>query len=239
MYLLYIDESGDPTSWKKHNTFVFGGVAVFEGEVNKLVSAVNEVQKRYWPEIRVPLPLHASAIKSRRDRFRELDSGSAKQLMRDVYQVIAEAHWPGLVLFATAVDITYVEPGEDPDRYAFEDICQRFNTFLVRQFNKGFKDKGLLILEKSGREARYRHLIAEFLEKGTQWGYLGNIVDIPLFVGSSETRMIQFADFCAYAVFQYFEHRDREFLDIIYDRFDKGDDGRVHGLRHLVGEGID
>ena len=55
MYLLYLDESGDPYSWDQYNSFVLGGVAAFEGEVNKLVDGLDEIQKRFFPSISVPL----------------------------------------------------------------------------------------------------------------------------------------------------------------------------------------
>ena len=38
MYLLYLDESGDPNSWQQYDTFVLAGVAVFEGAINQLVN---------------------------------------------------------------------------------------------------------------------------------------------------------------------------------------------------------
>ena len=38
MYILYIDESGDPYSWDEQNHFVLAGVAVHEGQVRNITS---------------------------------------------------------------------------------------------------------------------------------------------------------------------------------------------------------
>lgn len=161
MYLLYLDESGDPYSWDRHNTFVLGGVAVFEGEVDRLAHSLDEIQKRFFPSIAVPLTFHASEIRSGKGRFRKMPPENRAQLQRDVYNVIANVKWPGLVLFATAIDVSWSEPGKDACTEAFEDICRMFNGFLIHQFKRGYPDKGLLILDPSGRERRYRECIAD------------------------------------------------------------------------------
>ena len=33
MYILYLDESGNPEDWSQNRNFVLAGVAVFEGEI--------------------------------------------------------------------------------------------------------------------------------------------------------------------------------------------------------------
>jgi len=234
MYLLYLDESGDPYSWDQYDTFVLGGVAVFEGEVDRLAYSLDEVQKRFFPDIAVPLTFHASQIHSGRGRFREMPPEDRDQLMRDVYNIIADVKWPGLVTFATAIDVSWIEPGKDACIGAFEDICRMFNGFLIRQFKRGHPDKGLLILDPSGRETRYRECIADYRAHGTSWGYIGNIVDIPYFAHAKETRMMQLADFCAYAVFVYHERDKREFLDMIYPQFERREGEGVYGLNHIT-----
>ena len=224
MYLLYLDESGDPYSWDEYNTFVLGGVAVFEGEVNKLASSLDEIQKRFLPSIPVPLNFHASHIRNGNGRFRKMSPENRAQLMQDVYSIIADAKWPGLIPFATAIDVSWVEPGKDACTGAFEEICRMFNGFLMRKYQRGYPDKGLLILDPSGRETRYRECIADYRAHGTSWGYIGNIVDIPYFARSKETRMMQLADFCAYAAFLHYERGIHEFFNMISPQFARADD---------------
>jgi len=236
VYLLYLDESGDPYSWDIYDTFVLGGVAIFEGELNKLADSLDGIQKRFFPNISIPLNLHASHIYNGKGRFRKMSRKNRAQLMREVYSIIADVKWPGLVTFATAIDVSWVEPGKDACTGAFEEICRMFNGFLIRQYQAGYPAKGLLIVDPSGRETRYRECIADYRAHGTSWGYIGNIVDIPYFAGSKETRMMQLADFCAYAVFLHYERGIDDFFDMIYPQFEKKKDGTLCGLSHITAD---
>ncbi len=235
MYLLYLDESGDPFSWDEWSTFVLAGVAVFEGEVNKVVQQMNAIQNQFFPEIPVPLNLHASHIHNGKGRFRLMSPESRDKLMRAVYSVIVGAKWPGIVPFATAIDISWAGPGKEACAEAMSEICRMLNLFLERQYKRGNRGKGLLILDPSGREARYRQCIAGYRAHGASWGYLGNVVDVPLFVASNETRMMQLADFCAYAVFLHYERHIDDFFNMISPQFPRLADGTVYGLSYVTG----
>jgi len=156
-------------------------------------------------------------------------------LLASAYDVIGNAGFPNVIAFITAIHISAVTSSSQALRDCLEDICQRFNTFLVRQFNQGYKDKGLLIMDKSGREARIRELMADFEEHGTQHGYLGNIMDVPYFADSAHTRMVQMADLLAFAGGRYFNASDRTYLDRILVRIDRRTaTGEPVGLKHIV-----
>ena len=76
-------------------------------------------------------------------------------------------------------------------RDTFEDVVQSVNAFLVPMNAEGDIQKGLLIIDGNpSTEAKYRVLISEFRKSGTQYGYLGNIVDIPYFSQSEDTRLL-------------------------------------------------
>jgi hypothetical protein len=104
----------------------------------------------------------------------------------------------------------------------------------VRLHKSGTPSKGLLIIDKA-HETHYKDLINEFRQFGVKGGYLGNIVDIPYFSASKDTRMLQLADFCAYAVYRYYDKSDYTYLDKIMSRFDRRD--KFHppdGLKHMT-----
>jgi len=72
MYILYVDESGDPNSWTDQNHYVLGGLAVHEGQVRHLAEQFSGIQNVYFPEISLPIPFHATEIAAGRGRFRHL-----------------------------------------------------------------------------------------------------------------------------------------------------------------------
>ena len=154
-----------------------------------------------------------------------------------VYDTIASIEYPHAVLFATVMHISAVKNPEQVLRDTFEDVVQRINTFLVRLNREGNPQKGLLIIDRAtSTEDKYRTLISEFRGSGTRHGFLGNIVDIPYFSQSDDTRLLQFADFCANAVFRNYESEDHEYLNKIMPRFDRRTRGspRIDGLRHIT-----
>ena len=236
MYLLYLDESGDPNGWTAQNHFVLGAVAIHEGQVYQLTEQLGRIQQSFFPGISIPIAFHATDIRAARGRFRDLHQDDRDRLLYDIYQVIHAARFPNLIAFATAIHVSAATSPNQVLHDTFQDICQRFNTFLMRQFKLGHPDKGLLIIDRA-HEGRYRELIADFQRSGTAYGYLGNIVDIPYFASRNDTRMIQLADFCAYAVFRYYESGDTDYFGQILPRFDRrAPRNPPDGLKHITSE---
>ncbi len=239
MYVIYLDESGTPNGWNNNQDhFVIGGIAIHESHIQQLSEAINKVQTKYFPDISVPIKFHATDINSGANRFRrELTKPQLQMLLNEVYDIIANAEYQDVVLFGTAMHITSVHNSEQALRDTFEDMVQRINTFLVRLNRAGDTQNGLLIIDRASyTETKYRTLISEFRQSGTQYGYLGNIVDIPYFSQSEDTRLLQLADFCAYAVFRYYERGDDQFLNKILHRFDRRsvDFHGVDGIKHIT-----
>lgn len=232
--MLYIDESGDPNGWQAQRTFVLAGVAIHEGQIYKLTQELEVVQQHYFPGITFPIAFHATDIRRGKRHFADFMPEQREQLLNDLYDIIRNARFPNLIAFATAIDISSVQNSLQVRRDTLQDICQRFNTFLIRQYKANRPSKGLLIIDRV-REGSYRELLADFKKSGTEYGYLGNIVDIPYFARCHETRMLQLADLCAYAVFRYYEHNDSKYIDKIITRFDKRSPGHPpDGLKHIT-----
>ena len=118
---------------------------------------------------------------------------------------------------------------------AFEYLCNRFDRFLGRLHRNGDTQRGLIILDESSYETSLQSLAHEFRTEGHRWGQLYNLSDVPLFVNSKATRMIQYADLVAYALRRYYVKGDSSLFDIISARFDV-EGGVLHGLVHHVAQ---
>ena len=64
---------------------------------------------------------------------------------------------------------------------------------------------------------------------GHSWGILRNLSEVPLFIDSKASRLIQMADIIAYSAFQYYERGDDQYYKIFKSRIDT-ENGIMHGL---------
>lgn len=234
MHVLYLDESGDPNSWDIQNHFVLSGLAVHEGQIYNLTRQLDTIQAGALPGITIPIAFHADDVREGRGRFREMNPTDRIRLQDNIYSVISGSRFPNLVVFATIVHVSYANNSDQVLHDAFGDICQRFNIFLQRSFQSGHPAKGLLVIDQA-HERRYRQLVSEFQRMGTSYGRIQNIVDILYFAGRRDTRMLQLADYCAFAVYRHYERADSTYFNVIKPRFDRRASGQPpDGLKHLT-----
>ena len=121
---------------------------------------------------------------------------------------------------------------KDPVEYAFEQLASRFDKYLMRLHRNSDTHRGIIIFDKSTYETTIQSLATDFRTIGYTWGVIRNFSEVPLFLDSKASRLIQLADLIAYAVFRHFEKRDNRFFPIIEPRFDS-EGGVVHGLHIL------
>jgi hypothetical protein len=118
---------------------------------------------------------------------------------------------------------------------AFEEICNRFNLFLTRSNNRegqsGNAQRGLVIMDEMRQEQPLQSLARHFRVNGTRWGALWNMAEVPLFVDSRASRLVQLADLVAYALWRRYAHQDGRFFESLIPFFDN-EGGVIHGLVH-------
>ncbi|MGA3026104.1 MAG: DUF3800 domain-containing protein [Bryobacteraceae bacterium] len=118
-------------------------------------------------------------------------------LVREVADKVSS--WGFARLFAECVDKIHFDPvraGCTVDEQAFEQVVSRFEQFLVNTEENGTqKNFGLLVHDNNQTVARkHTQLMRSFHTKGTLWTRVSRLLETPLFVDSSLTRMVQVAD---------------------------------------------
>ena len=118
---------------------------------------------------------------------------------------------------------------------AFERLCTQFEFYVRRFYDEDpeHQQRGIMIFDHASYERDIRLLMKPFRTLGTGAIQVLNIVETPLFASSSDSRMLQIADFVSYALYRRYEMCDTRFFDIIARRFDCVD-GVFHGLAHLT-----
>jgi hypothetical protein len=72
-----------------------------------------------------------------------------------------------------------------------------------------------------------------FHAQGTLWTDVDRIIETPLFVDSSLTRMVQIADLCSYALRRYVENNEKDLFRRVFTRADRFRN-TVVGVRHFT-----
>jgi hypothetical protein len=229
MYLLYLDDSGSPQN-KSESYFVLGGVAVFERQVHWLIREIEKLAATINPSNPEAIEFHASEIfPGRRPPWNGMTKEQRRNVLKDLLNILARSH-ESTRAFACAVHKQSF-PGTDPIEMAFEQLCSRFDLLLKRLHKQGDTQRGLIILDRSSNETSLQRLSCDFQTLGTRWGTVNNLPEVPLFVDSKASRIIQLSDHIAYSVFRRYEAQDTSYFDIIASKFDS-EGGRLHGLVH-------
>lgn len=232
MYILYLDGSGsikNPT--ERH--FVLAGVAVFERQIFHLIKKCDEFAASLnLDDESHAVELHGSVMSAgSKSPWKGVVRQKRLQIIEDSMGLIANAHHT-VKTFAVVVD-KHAVADDDPVKYAYEEICNRFNKFLEQMWrnDRVKQQRGLIIMDKSHYEEALQILAREFREKGSRWGPFRNLAEVPLFVDSAASRLIQLADLLAWAVWRCYEHDDTRYFKVVVGRFHK-EGGVIHGLVH-------
>lgn len=229
MHLLYLDESGsvaDPAQ----RFFVLAGVAVFERSAHWVEQKLNEVAARFSPENPYAVELHGSPMRSGREGWKQHPLSARLQAINDALALGVASFPPRSVRLFGAVINKSALTGEDPVEHAFEQLASRFDRYLQRVYSKhNDAQRGIILFDKSSTERRIQTLALEFKYSGHTWGKTKNYAEVPVFLDSRASRLIQLADLVAFALFRAYEHQDSAFLDTIHHCFD-AEGAQVHGL---------
>lgn len=242
VYLLYVDESGDPLNPQDEN-FVLAGIAVFERQTYWLSQQLDALETEIFgpppaPEEATPFPrpveFHASSIHARKTPpWDSLTSQQATNVLRRISTLVTDSH-ESCALFGIVIHRPSY-PEEDPVVFAFSELTRRFDLFLARLHAKGNTQRGLMVFDKSRHEQRLQTLLRTYTQEGGPFGRLHNFSDVPLFADSTVSRLVQLGDFVAWATFRRYERSVANYFDQIVRRFDY-ESGRMHGLYHRTGD---
>lgn len=210
--------------------FVLAGAALFERVTYFLSSDVDAIQAKHFPGS-PPIAFHASDIRSGTGFWRKVDKNKREAVLSDLSRTIAGQS--GMTLFGAVIEKSDRLWGEEAVEHAAEEMCKRFDVFLMRKYHEDRDaQRGLLIFSEGRFHMRARLWVQRFRELGTQWGVLKNFSDIPYFASMRETRLLQVADFVSHALFLLYERRDPALVRPLLRRFHQ-QDGILHGLVHF------
>lgn len=228
MHLLYLDYSGDSAD-PRQEWVVLAGVSVFERRAHWIEQRLNEIAGRFDPDDPHNVEFHGSPMRSGACGWRDYPYDDRLQAMREALRDGIGTQRRGVKVFSAAVKEGANLHGKDVIEYVFEQVASRFDHYLARLYGK-YNDpqRGIILFDKSITEQRIQTLARNFKQEGHTWGKTRNYAEVPVFLDSKASRLIQLADLVAYAVYRKHAQGDCSLVEEIEDCFDS-DGGVVHG----------
>lgn len=206
MHLLYLDESGhthDPAT----NFFVLAGFAVFERSTHWLESRISPIAARFNPQEPSAIEFHGSPMYSAKDDWSGIAPAERVQALVDVLSLLGNQQLK-LRVFASVIEKSRMPLDEILER-SFESVAHQFDQYLADMWaRRRDAQRGLVVCDKASYEQKLQALSSLFKHQGHQLGRLRNFAEVPLFLDSKASRLIQMADLIAYWIFRYYQSKD-------------------------------
>lgn len=206
MHLLYLGESGHPND-PCTRFFVLAGFAVFERSTHWLESSMNPTAARFDPLEPSAVEFHGSSMYSGRDDWAGIAPAERVQAVVDVLSLLANRQLQ-LRVFASVIEKSTLASDRVVER-AFETVAHLFDQYLADMCaRRGDAQRGLVVCDKASYEQKLQALSSLFKHRGHALGRLRNFAEVPLFLDSKASRLIQMADLIAYWIFLHFQSGD-------------------------------
>jgi len=233
MHLLYLDESGSGTE-SAH--FVLAGVSFFERNTHWAEQKLNEVVKGLTTGDIHELELHGSPMHGGRGQWRKIDREPRRNAILQALTVGVGDNRDAR-LFGAVIKKDQCTK-RDVVEFAFEELCRRFDIYLAGMHHRNDTQRGIIIFDKSSTEQRIQRLARNFKYSGHAAGKTRNYAEVPLFLDSTSSRLIQLADLVAYAMYQHYERGMSDYFNVIKHRFHRANT-QNQGLCELLDTAID
>lgn len=237
MYSLYLDGSGTHGG---SPVFILAGVAVHEQDAYHLQQRF-EAPLGDLPSGSDPrdFELHAAEIKSptrvANSPWQHVDWPTRRRILQGSYRALRsytcmDPTYP-CSFFGAVVERSY----RDYEERAWEEVLHKFDEMLEGQAKStGQHQRGIVIHDRSSTERQVQNWADKWRQLSGRIGTLTHMTDVPFFSDSRASRLLQAADFVAWALWRYYGVRDRDeqWIKSLWDHF-KSPDDKMHGLIHV------
>lgn len=230
MHLLYLDESGhshDPET----QFFVLAGFSVFERSTHWLETAITPIAERFNPADPDAIEFHGSPMRGGSGSWKGYAPATRVQAVVDILSLLANPQLK-LRVFASVIEKSTMAP-DDILAASFENVAMQFDKYLGGMYLRNDPQRGLVIFDKTSYEEKLQALSSVFKRRGHSLGKLRNFAEVPLFLDSKASRLIQMADLIAYWIFRYFQSGDDRGYKLIEPYFHRHREAR-HGFIKMV-----
>lgn len=254
MYVLALDESGT------HNeapVLLLAGLAVHEADVRLLEQALRGVLIRHLQPLGRDVDkheIHATELKTpsrgrparppypatRDSEWLTVPSSVRLAVLSDVYAALTtfeptDPRFPPRV-FGAVIDRSHPRygPVKAAEAYAYEHVLRRFDDMLGRlNTTAAVPQRGVIIHDRRQQhERRIQDQARLWQRKGAG---LPSLLQVPLFIDSRASRLVQAADVVAHALWRHYQPTSDETHSTgLWSLVDTNDRGELSGLIHIT-----
>jgi hypothetical protein len=237
LYSLYLDGSGTHGG---SPVFILAGIAVHEQDAfhlqQRFARSLNHMPDGLDPR---DFELHATEIKSptkiHNSRWQHIPWPTRRNVLQSGYRNLRNYKCMDdkhpCVFFGAVVERSYA----DHEERAWEEVLHKFDEMLDRRAKDiGEHQRGIVIHDRSSTERQVQNWADKWRQLSGRIGTLTHMADVPFFADSRASRLLQAADFVAWALWRYYGVRDRDekWIKPLWDHFDN-ENGKIHGLIHV------
>lgn len=214
MYMMYVDESGDPGMVNSPTRyFLLSGVVVHELSWRPTLEALIEFRRRMRGSfgLKIREEIHAAHFIRGNDSLSRIAKHDRLAILRHFADELARQ--PALTVINVVVDKFGKSPTYDPFEKAWQALIQRFeNTVVYRNFPgpSNEVDQGMIYpdgepLKKLSQLLRKmrRHNPVPSLMGGYRPLQLQHVIEDPVYRDSQHSLLVQAADLCAFLLYQH------------------------------------
>lgn len=217
MYLLYTDESGsidDPNG----QFFVLAGCALFERQTHWVDSKLESIAERFNRKfVTGKCELHGSPMFGGSDGWKQVATVPERvQAVCDALNLLDHEHGR-IFVFVSVIEKALFQKKSDIIPTAFKDVAFAFDTYLKNIYYKNHSQnqRGIVIFDNSTSEKMIQDLSYTYKHIGKDNEKLRNFAEVPMFIDSKASRIIQLADLVAYWIYRYYQHNDNRGFELI------------------------
>ncbi|TAK93499.1 DUF3800 domain-containing protein [Patescibacteria group bacterium] len=183
-------------------------MCVFERQTHWLDSHLTPIAARFDPTNPSSVELHANPMRSGSEGWTRFAPADRVQAVVDALHLLSNRQLR-VKVFAAVIEKSQVANNKDIIPLAFEAIAIQFDGYLASLYqNTQNAQRGLVIFDRADFENHVQLLSHQFKHTGHTNGKLRNFAEVPLFIDSKASRLIQMADMIAYWIFRRYEAKD-------------------------------
>lgn len=215
MYLIYVDESGDPgISVEGTPFFVISGIIIHEKYWNDTFQRILDLRQKISKQYKIPqrIPFHASDIVNGHNQYHHSISGLTTQerflIYKDIFDYVSQLS--NIKILNVFIRKDRVQLTQDVFEWGWQLFIQRFNTFLEKDSQRtGKEEYGLLFSDRTQddklkrllrRMRAFNYVPSKYAGNSARRILIAQILDDPIPRVSTTSYFIQIADLIAFSL---------------------------------------